>query len=51
MLSIRQKLLRPSGRYGSIRSDGLFNLKLALRRRLGGKGDATNPEQFFAGGN
>ena len=39
------------GRHGSIRSDdGLFNLKLALPRTLGGKGDATNPERLFAGG-
>lgn len=39
------------GRYGSIRSeDGLLNLKLALPRALGGRGDATNPEQLFAGG-
>jgi osmotically inducible protein OsmC len=36
---------------GSIRSDdGLLDLKLALPRTLGGKGDATNPEQLFAGG-
>jgi organic hydroperoxide reductase OsmC/OhrA len=36
---------------GSIRSDdGLLDLKLALPRALGGKGDATNPEQLFAGG-
>jgi Ohr subfamily peroxiredoxin len=39
------------GRNGSIRSDdGLLDLKLALPRTLGGKGDATNPEQLFAGG-
>jgi organic hydroperoxide reductase OsmC/OhrA len=25
-------------------------MKLALPRRLGGKGDATNPETLFAGG-
>ena len=36
---------------GSIRSDdGLLDLKLALAKTLGGKGDATNPEQLFAGG-
>ncbi|WMT79283.1 organic hydroperoxide resistance protein [Bradyrhizobium sp. Ash2021] len=39
------------GRRGSIRSeDGLLDLKLALPRALGGRGDATNPEQLFAGG-
>jgi lipoyl-dependent peroxiredoxin len=39
------------GRHGSIRSDdGLLDLKLALPKTLGGKGDATNPEQLFAGG-
>jgi Ohr subfamily peroxiredoxin len=39
------------GRHGSIRSeDGLLDLKLALPRTLGGRGDATNPEQLFAGG-
>jgi osmotically inducible protein OsmC len=39
------------GRHGSIRSDdGLLDLKLALPTTLGGKGDATNPEQLFAGG-
>src|ERR1700756_1440478 len=39
------------GRNGSIRSDDrLLDLKLALPRTLGGNGDATNPEQLFAGG-
>lgn len=39
------------GRHGSIRSDdGLLDLKLALPKTLGGNGDATNPEQLFAGG-
>ena len=39
------------GRHGTIHSeDGLLDLKLALPRTLGGKGDATNPEQLFAGG-
>src|SRR5258706_519574 len=38
-------------RHGSIRSDdGLLDLKLALPKALGGKGDATNPEQLLAGG-
>lgn len=45
------KVTATGGRNGSIRSDdGLLNLKLALPRSLGGKGDATNPEQLFAGG-
>jgi osmotically inducible protein OsmC len=39
------------GRHGSIHSDdGLLDLKLALPQTLGGKGDATDPEQLFAGG-
>ncbi len=39
------------GRHGSTHSDdGLLDLKLALPKTLGGKGDATNPEQLFAGG-
>ncbi len=39
------------GRNGSIRSaDGLLDLALALPPALGGKGNATNPEQLFAGG-
>jgi Ohr subfamily peroxiredoxin len=45
------KVRANGGRHGSIRSeDGLLDLKLALPRTLGGKGDATNPEQLFAGG-
>ncbi len=45
------KVTATGGRHGSIRSDdGLLDLKLALPRALGGKGDATNPEQLFAGG-
>ena len=45
------KVTASGGRHGSIRSeDGLLDLKLALPRTLGGKGDATNPEQLFAGG-
>src|SRR5882762_6152316 len=45
------KVSATGGRHGSIRSDdGLFNLKLALPRTLGRKGDATNPERLFAGG-
>jgi lipoyl-dependent peroxiredoxin len=45
------KVTASGGRHGSIRSeDGLLDLKLALPRALGGSGDATNPEQLFAGG-
>jgi lipoyl-dependent peroxiredoxin len=45
------KVSATGGRHGSIRSDdGLLNLKLALPRTLGGNGEATNPEQLFAGG-
>jgi lipoyl-dependent peroxiredoxin len=45
------KVTASGGRHGHIRShDGLLDLNLALPRELGGKGDATNPEQLFAGG-
>jgi len=45
------KVTATGGRHGVIRSDdGLLDLKLALPKTLGGKGDATNPEQLFAGG-
>jgi lipoyl-dependent peroxiredoxin len=45
------KVTASGGRHGSIHSeDGLLDLKLALPRALGGRGDATNPEQLFAGG-
>ena len=45
------KVTATGGRHGTIRSeDGLLDLKLALPRTLGGKGDATTPEQLFAGG-
>src|SRR5260370_1807734 len=40
------------GRHGSIRSeDGLLDPKPALPCALGGRGDATNPEQLPPGGN
>lgn len=39
------------GRDGSIASsDGLLQMRLALPKSLGGKEDATNPEQLFAAG-
>jgi osmotically inducible protein OsmC len=45
------KVTATGGRHGSIhREDGLLDLKLVLPVTLGGKGDATNPEQLFAGG-
>src|ERR1700745_687057 len=45
------KVTASGGRHGHIRSDdGLLDLNLALPRTLGGNGDATNPEQLFAGG-
>jgi osmotically inducible protein OsmC len=45
------KVTAIGGRHGQIRSeDGLLDVKLALPRQLGGKGDATNPETLFAGG-
>lgn len=45
------KVTAIGGRSGTIRSDdGLLELALALPPALGGKGDATNPEQLFAAG-
>ncbi len=45
------KVTATGGRHGSVRSDdGLLDVKLALPKALGGRGDATNPEQLFAGG-
>ena len=45
------KVTATGGRHGQIRSeDGLLDMKLALPRQLGGKGDATSPETLFAGG-
>nr|WP_321439894.1 organic hydroperoxide resistance protein [uncultured Hyphomonas sp.] len=45
------KVTAVGGRAGAIKSDdGLLELPLALPKALGGKGDATNPEQLFAGG-
>lgn len=39
------------GRNGRVASDdGLLQLDVALPPELGGKGDATNPEQLFAAG-
>ena len=45
------KVTATGGHHGQFRSeDGLLDMKLALPRQLGGKGDATNPETLFAGG-
>jgi Ohr subfamily peroxiredoxin len=45
------KATTSGGRHGSIRSEnGLLDLKHALPQALGGRADATNPEQLFAGG-
>ncbi len=45
------KVTASGGRHGFVKSeDGLLDLKLALPKELGGRGDATNPEQLFAGG-
>lgn len=39
------------GRAGTVRTDdGLLDLQLALPPAMGGKGNATNPEQLFAAG-
>lgn len=39
------------GRAGTVKSDdGLLGLNLSLPKKLGGKEDATNPEQLFAAG-
>ncbi|MEJ2626547.1 MAG: organic hydroperoxide resistance protein [Pseudolabrys sp.] len=39
------------GRAGTVKSDdGLLELNLSLPKKLGGKEDATNPEQLFAAG-
>ena len=45
------KVTATGGRSGTVRSeDGLLALNLALPPGLGGKGEATNPEQLFAAG-
>lgn len=45
------KVTAIGGRAGKVSSDdGLLDLQLALPKALGGKGDATNPEQLFAAG-
>ncbi len=45
------KVRTEGGRAGAVTSsDGLLNLKLATPKGLGGREDATNPEQLFAAG-
>ncbi|WP_312797698.1 organic hydroperoxide resistance protein [Tianweitania sp.] len=45
------RVVAVGGRSGTVRSDdGLLDLSLALPTNLGGKGNATNPEQLFAAG-
>lgn len=45
------KVTAIGGRAGTIKSDdGLLDLPLALPKALGGKENATNPEQLFAAG-
>lgn len=45
------KVRAEGGRNGSVASsDGLLDVKLALPKTLGGREDATNPEQLFAAG-
>lgn len=45
------KVTAIGGRSGTVRSqDGILDLQLAMPKELGGKGDATNPEQLFAAG-
>jgi osmotically inducible protein OsmC len=45
------KVRAEGGRDGQVTSsDGILNLKLSLPKGLGGKENATNPEQLFAAG-
>ncbi|CAN5449873.1 organic hydroperoxide resistance protein [soil metagenome] len=45
------KAIAVGGRHGAVRTDdGLLDVQLALPTSMGGKGDATNPEQLFAAG-
>ncbi|PKR48441.1 organic hydroperoxide resistance protein [Thalassospira marina] len=45
------KVIAIGGRSGTVKSeDGLLDLPLAMPKELGGKGNATNPEQLFAAG-
>ncbi len=45
------KVRAEGGRAGSVASsDGMLRLNLAMPKSMGGKEDATNPEQLFAAG-
>ncbi len=45
------KAVVSGGRDGSARTeDGQLELKLAVPKQMGGKGDGTNPEELFAAG-
>ena len=45
------KAVVSGGRDGTARTeDGQLELKLALPKQMGGKGDGTNPEELFAAG-
>ncbi len=47
----KTKAIAVGGRNGSVHTeDNLFSARLALPKALGGKEDATNPEQLFASG-
>ncbi len=49
-LVYKAQMLTQGGRSGTLQSeDGSFKLKLAVPASMGGKGDAPNPEQLFAG--
>ena len=48
---IAAKAVVSGGRDGSARTeDGQLELKLAVPKQMGGKGDGTNPEELFAAG-
>jgi len=47
----KTKAIAVGGRNGQVHTeDNLLSVKLALPKALGGKEDATNPEQLFAAG-
>jgi osmotically inducible protein OsmC len=49
-LVYKAQMLTQGGRSGTVQSeDGSFKLKLSVPASMGGKGDAPNPEQLFAG--
>ncbi len=47
----KTKAIAVGGRNGHVHTeDNLLSTRLALRKTMGGKEDATNPEQLFAAG-